>query len=713
MGESHSVLRKVGLWCKVVIRIWKLLQSYRQANSGAAGFHRLVMLIYAVLAKGGIDGLRKTLGLYEAKRRNSSNLTPPALVLPLEEVDLTNVRSNQDVAVHAHIYYSELATELRHYLENIPLPFQFYVTTDTADKAASIKTAFAGMVNVHSLDIRVVPNRGRDIGPMLVELGETLAHYEVVLHIHTKRSPHNPDLRGWRRYLMQSLLGNPRHVAAILDCFAKDEQLGILYPQIYHPVIPFMRIGGNAEGISAILRRAGRDAEELGKLDMSAFPAGFMLWFRGSAIKPFIRMKLGLDDFDAETGQDDSTLAHAIERVFPYMAAISGFRSQPYLPVKLLDSAHPGAVPIKELLSILSTSSLGVSIIFDHKIAGSANQYSRDLINETIADGRTVLRIYYSNNSWFAEWIAADDGMIFVAASTEGLFSVLSKVGVDDIIVNALHSYPELDQVIQHILNLARSTGAKLDYKVHDYYAICPSKHLLENEDQYCFVPLDTSACNICLRNNRHAHWVGDKPVDIVKWREPFVQLLEGATIISVFDSSSIKIMKRAFQVDETKFRLEPRKQISFKHVQQISLVGSLHIGVIGALTVSKGSSIISKLAEYIEAHDLQIPISIVGSSHVPAENNVRVLGTYNHAELPQIVQREGINVILMASIIPETFSYTISEAIQMDMPIVAFDIGAQGARVKQYKLGKVVPLNSSPEAILEAIQSVLITAKV
>lgn len=708
-------LLKVELLDRRAVRLWKLYQSYRQRYTGMAGLSRLAVRLYEALAKGGFGNLRNTIGVYEKMLVDYSSLAPLFVsrqTYPLIDIDLNFAKSIENIAVHAHIYYAELAPEIRQYLENIPSKFDLYVTTDTKEKAADIRSSLDGIGNVRTLDIRVVPNRGRDVGPMLIELGEKLAHYEVVLHIHTKRSPHNADLRGWRRYLMQSLLGNSRRVAAILDYFAKDKQLGILYPQIYHPVIPFMRIGGNAGGINAILRRAGRDVEDLWKLDMSAFPAGFMFWFRGSTLKPFIRLKLSLEDFDAEAGQDDSTLAHAIERIFPYMAAIGGLRSQPYLPVRLLDPAHPGAMPFKELSSVLSSSSLGVCIIFDHKIAEGANQYSRDLINDTIANGRTALRIYYSNHTWFVEWIAADDGMIFVEASTESLFAELSTVRINGIIVNVPYLYPELDQVIRHILNLARSVGTTLDYKVHDFYAICPSKHLLGNEDQYCFVPMDASACNTCLQNNKHVYKVGGKPDNIGKWREPFAQLLAGATTISVFDPSSISILNRAFQVDETKFRLEPREQISFKHTQPISLMSPLHIGVIGALTVTKGSSIISKMADYIEAHNLQIPISIVGSSHVPAEKNVRVLGICNHAELPQIVQREGINVILMASIIPETFSYTIFEAIQMNMPIVAFDIGAQGDRVKQYKLGKVVPLSSSTEAILEAIQSVLITAK-
>nr|WP_286298771.1 rhamnan synthesis F family protein [Polynucleobacter sp. TUM22923] len=709
-----SPLRKVGAWGRRVIRIWKLFQSYRQRHSGAAGIHRLAVRVYETLAKGGLGGLgglRKTIGLHEARRLNSSTLTPlhhPHYILPLEEIDSANALTIQDVAVHAHIYYSELAPEIRHYLENIPVPFNLYVTTDTADKAASIKTTLAGMLNVLALDIRVVPNRGRDIGPMLVELGETLTRHEIVLHIHTKRSPHNPNLRGWRRYLMQSLLGNPRLVAAILDRFAREKQLGILYPQTYHPVIPFMRIGGNAAAMSTLLRRAGRDDAEIENIDTTDFPAGFMLWFRGNAIEPFIRMKFGIEEFDFEAGQDDSTLAHAIERILPYFASIGGFSHQSFLPVRMLSPTHPGAVPLSELLSVLPSSLIAIRIIFDHNIGGGANRYSRDLINAIIAEGSTVLRIYYANHAWFVEWIAADDGMIFVEASTDALFEALAGVGAEVIIVNSPYMYPEIDRVIENIVSLARATGMSVDYKVHDFYVICPSQHLLENNDQYCSVPQDVNVCNSCLVKNKYVHWGANQPVDIVKWRQPFVDLFEIASTITIFDPSSVEIMRRVFNFDDAKIRVVPHEHLSFKHVQTVGLGGPLHIGMFGTLTEAKGSVVINKLAEFIASHNLNVPITLVGSSHVLTEPSLRVLGTYKHEELPHIVQREGINVFLMASIIPETFSYTISEAMQMELPIVAFDIGAQGNRVKQYKFGKVVPLDSSLEVILEAIQSVL-----
>ena len=119
-----------------------------------------------------------------------------------------------------------------------------------------------------------------------------------------------------------------------------------------------------------------------------------------------------------------------------------------------------------------------------------------------------------------------------------------------------------------------------------------------------------------------------------------------------------------------------------------------------------------NELCNYIGNKGQKIPITVVGASMLPTDPRIKVLGSYNVNALPEIVRGNRINVIFMSSIVPETFSYTISEAIKMGLPIVAFDIGAQGARVGKYELGKVIPLGSSPDVILAAIQSALTNAQ-
>jgi hypothetical protein len=42
----------------------------------------------------------------------------------------------------------------------------------------------------------------------------------------------------------------------------------------------------------------------------------------------------------------------------------------------------------------------------------------------------------------------------------------------------------------------------------------------------------------------------------------------------------------------------------------------------------------------------------------------------------------------------------------QMQLPILSFDIGAQSNRLKDYKFGKVIPLNSTPSYIVYSLRA-------
>ena len=445
----------------VAERARTLYRRYRQRHPGVTGIRHLVFRVFQTIANGGLSHLRQTIIEYRKafeEEQKFARLPAPNATLALNEIDPSDPPWSLTIAVHAHIYYVDLAPEIREYIENIPAPYQLFVTTDTREKAECIAVSMAGVTNAHAIDIRVVPNRGRDIGPMLVELGEVLSGFDVVLHIHTKRSPHNPDLRGWRRYLFQSLLGGRRRVAAILDQFEKDEQLGCLYPQIYLPVIPYMRIGGNAGGIGNLLARAGRSIEELRNIDMSAFPAGFMLWFRGKAIGPFLRMKLQLDEFEIEAGQDDSTLAHAIERSIPYFAAMEGYTTRAFLPVQMISPSAPGAVPLAFLRSIGLKAPETVCLLFEGDIAADNAQLRRAVIDAAITNGQAVYRIYRFRCGWILEWIAADDGMICAESELQHLLSALSTKKIASIIVNGAFADLGTDHLMRQIAAIIGSS---------------------------------------------------------------------------------------------------------------------------------------------------------------------------------------------------------------------------------------------------------------
>ena len=74
-------------------------------------------------------------------------------------------------------------------------------------------------------------------------------------------------------------------------------------------------------------------------------------------------------------------------------------------------------------------------------------------------------------------------------------------------------------------------------------------------------------------------------------------------------------------------------------------------------------------------------------------------------------MEANEIDIILVPSICPETFSYTTEEAIKMGLPIAVFDIGAPAERVKSYGKG-IILRNQCPEYILREIYNYLVHSK-
>jgi glycosyltransferase involved in cell wall biosynthesis len=442
-----------------------------------------------------------------------------------------------------------------------------------------------------------------------------------------------------------------------------------------------------------------------------------MFWFRGMAIKSFVEMKLTAQDFEPEEGQVDATLAHAVERLFPYFAGKKGLVTKAYYSNSFL-SQQCSALQFDLYFNYIEKHIIHDAIfLFDHNLGGGANTYARELVKNSLSDNLTVIRVYNFEGIWFVQWIADGDGMLFYTRSIDELFKGLFLSQGRSLIVNSLYGCPDIAEVITKILELVQSLKIPLEMKIHDFFALCPSPHLSDLNGRYCGVPKDHSICSHCLKNNLfwYTSWYPkqNQPIDIVSWREPFVRMIAVATTVTFFDSAPIEIFRRAFSLEDNKVQIVPHEIDYFECDKNMDLSGSLHIGILGTLIKIKGGEVVLALSDYIDNCKLKVRITVLGPTHVDLPSHINVHGAYEPNHLPMLIAQNRINVILAASIVPETFGYTISEAMKMGLPIVAFDIGAQGNRVKQYELGVVVPLGSSMDVILAAIQTALKIAQV
>jgi GT2 family glycosyltransferase len=243
-----------------------------------------------------------------------------SLMIPLPHVSVPTLADGPTAAI-IHMYFPELAVKFRSYLENIPGEVDLYLSTPDDFARSMVETAFSGWPKGR-VEVRVLPNRGRDIAPKLVGFRDIYDRYDYVLHLHTKRSEHASVLATWRHFLLENLVGNPAVVSSVFAAFAQNPKLGIIASQHFEPVRVWINWGGNLETAMRLAERMGFPLDPAAVLD---FPSGSMFWARSAALRPLLDLDLSVEDFDEEEGQIDGTMAHAIERLYFHTCERAGF----------------------------------------------------------------------------------------------------------------------------------------------------------------------------------------------------------------------------------------------------------------------------------------------------------------------------------------------------------------------------------------------------
>jgi|GEM_PF-1091087 len=246
-------------------------------------------------------------------------ITPNARNSPTAADDLP------PTALHVHFHYPELAEDFFVKLAASQSRCDLLLSTDRNSKARRLRTA-ASQYRRGEVHIRLVPNRGRDIGAFLTGFGrQVYERYQLIGHLHAKRSlfameSSDPYLgERWREFLWQNLLGdrNPM-LDTILQRMAADPKLGLVFPD--NPQLPCW--DGNREIAESLARRMGM-TEPLP--EFFDFPVGTMFWARTAALKPLFELGLKWDDYPEEPLPSDGTILHALERLLPFVARHAGY----------------------------------------------------------------------------------------------------------------------------------------------------------------------------------------------------------------------------------------------------------------------------------------------------------------------------------------------------------------------------------------------------
>ncbi len=250
-------------------------------------------------------------------------------ILSSEKAYNENAADNKKIALVMHIHFIDLVEECAMYASSMPSHTDMYITTNTEEKKEKIIEEF-GKIEHGKLDVRVVPNKGRDVGPFLVEFRPYLKDYDYVCHVHDKKAGQSkPGSIGlsFAYKCFENVLKSKEYVLNVLDVFNKNERAGLLSPPPPNHSDYYFTLGlewgSNYKNTAELAKKLGINVSIKEDKEPIA-PLGSFFWARAKALEPLFAYEWTYDDFPEEPVADDGTILHAVERIYPFSTQSAG-----------------------------------------------------------------------------------------------------------------------------------------------------------------------------------------------------------------------------------------------------------------------------------------------------------------------------------------------------------------------------------------------------
>ncbi|MWP62874.1 glycosyltransferase [Gilliamella sp. Pas-s25] len=355
-------------------------------------------------------------------------------------------------------------------------------------------------------------------------------------------------------------------------------------------------------------------------------------------------------------------------------------------------------------------------VIVTHAWDGGINTYLEKIIGQYTNQGIDCILLKVHDKKFYSIYSHENDqfnlcNLKNLSLSCDFVFLDLFFKTIQPVLVH-INSFAGLDwHHHQKLLSYFSSSNLSYKFIIHDYACMSYDYKLLNPEYRYEGVP------SLRQRN----HWYNVKAVP-------------GDYDINTADAyerhkAYASFLKRCFKIESPSYRARDIVLKDFPNLD-IDVIphddglddilpterkkekNKIKIASIGALSIEKGSQILSTLAIDSKNRDLNLSYFLVGFSnpgdqHVMKTNNVTVTGKYkNNKECIDKIREISPDLIILPSIWEETFSYTLSIALALKIPTLVFDIGAQSERTKD--LSWVVKLDplliNNPRGISDLI---------
>ena len=251
-----------------------------------------------------------------------------------------------------------------------------------------------------------------------------------------------------------------------------------------------------------------------------------------------------------------------------------------------------------------------------------------------------------------------------------------------------------------HLQNIVHHSLAPLDVlgnfsgpvvcSVRDLYLACPHHWLLYRNRQSCGLPEDLSYCATCLPETRGLD---------VAYLDAFRGAVSGrlGTVDHwVFASqSAADFFLRVYDLPPERVEVVEHGAI-IEHSRPCRAIDEgrifdepLRIAFVGIGWAKKGLPIVNELAEAFAGTSIEF--HHFGGVREPISPLIHAHGEYDNAVLPELLERAGIQVMLLPGPFVETFGHVLTEALITGLPVIGCRWGAIGERIRHGQFGWII----------------------
>lgn len=261
-----------------------------------------------------------------------------------------------------------------------------------------------------------------------------------------------------------------------------------------------------------------------------------------------------------------------------------------------------------------------------------------------------------------------------------------------------IHHVKGWENLIENILKVL---DVRYDVTLHDYYFLHSNPALADKRGYFC--EDQNQRDEICAEAIALP-----KGMNGESWRQQWLSILNRAERVFAPSNATAAIYNSyhpelsitcAYHPDSEHLASYPAVEPKLS-----DNTTAFHIVIIGALGIIKGANTLERVSLLAAKSNAPLRFTLVGYAHKKLPRTIETTGAYKESELSGILEKINPDAVWFPCTWPETYSYTLSSALEAGLPVICPNIGSFPERLQNRPYSWIEDWNKTAEQWLRRL---------